>query len=88
MLNLDIDSLHVQVEGEWDPRAGRKGFENESIAPQNLRVTLYVTTPEPYTAIQKWIEQTENVCPMYNVFKDTQTFEHKIVRVKRKGSKK
>ena len=88
LLNLDIDSLHVQVEGEWDPRAGRKGFENESIAPQNLRVTLYVTTPEPYTAIQKWIEQTENVCPMYNVFKDTQTFEHKIVRVKRKGSKK
>ena len=84
LLNLDIDSLHVQVEGEWDPRAGRKGFENESIAPQNLRVTLYVTTPEPYTAIRKWIDQTENVCPMYNVFKDTQTFEHRIVRVKRK----
>lgn len=84
LLNLDIDSLHVQVEGEWDPRAGRKGFENESIAPQNLRVTLFVTTPEPYTAIRKWIDQTENVCPMYNVFKDTQTFEHRIVRVKRK----
>lgn len=84
LLDLNIDSLRVQVEGEWDPRAGRKGFENVPIAPQNLRVTLYVTTPEPYSVIRKWIDQTENVCPMYNVFKDTQTFEHKIVRVKKK----
>lgn len=83
LMNLDIDSLHVRVEGEWDPRAGRKGFENEPIEPQNLRVTLYVTTPEPIATIQKWIEQTENVCPMYNVFKDTQTFEHRIIRVKK-----
>lgn len=83
LLNLDIDSLHVRVEGEWDPRAGRKGFENDPIEPQNLRVTLYVTTPEPIATIQKWIEQTENVCPMYNVFKDTQTFEHRIIRVKK-----
>ena len=83
LLNLDIDSLRVRVEGEWDPRAGRKGFENEPIEPQNLRVTLYVTTPEPIATVQKWIEQTENVCPMYNVFKDTQTFEHRIVRVKK-----
>jgi hypothetical protein len=83
LLNLDIDSLHVRVESEWDPRAGRKGFENEPIEPQNLRVTLYVTTPEPIATIQKWIEQTENVCPMYNVFKDTQTFEHRIIRVKK-----
>lgn len=83
LLNLDIDSLHVRIEGEWDPRAGRKGFENEPIEPQNLRVTLYVTTPEPIATIQKWIEQTENVCPMYNVFKDTQTFEHRIIRVKK-----
>ena len=83
LLNLDIDSLRVRVEGEWDPRAGREGFENEPIEPQNLRVTLYVTTPEPIATVQKWIEQTENVCPMYNVFKDTQTFEHRIVRVKK-----
>ncbi len=83
-LNLDIDSLRVQVEGEWDPRAGRNGFETEPITPQNLRVTLFVTTPETFATVQKWIDQTESVCPMYNVFKDTQTFEHRIVRVKRK----
>ena len=87
LLDLDIDSLRVRVEGEWDPRAGRKGFENEPIEPQNLRVTLYVTTPELFSTVQKWIEQTENVCPMYNVFKDTQTFEHRIVRVKKSNRK-
>ena len=84
-LNLTIDSLRVKVEGEWDPRAGRPGFEDVPITPQNLRVTLTVLTPEPISIVQKWIEQTENVCPMYNVFKDTQTFEHRIVRVKRKN---
>ena len=87
LLDLDIDSLRVRVEGEWDPRAGRKGFENEPIESQNLRVTLYVTTPELFSTVQKWIEQTENVCPMYNVFKDTQTFEHRIVRVKKSNRK-
>ena len=77
---LDIDSISLTVQAEWDPRAGRKGYENISIAPQNIRYTLHVKTPESYEAVKEWIEAVEKICPMYNLFKDTQTFEHRIVR--------
>lgn len=77
---LDVDSISLTVQAEWDPRVGRKGFENLSIAPQNVRYTLHVRTPENDQTVKEWIEAVEKICPMYNLFKDTQTFEHKIVR--------
>lgn len=77
---LDVDSISLTVQAEWDPRAGRKGFENLSIAPQNVRYTLHVQTPENDQTVKEWIEAVEKICPMYNLFKDTQTFEHKIIR--------
>lgn len=77
---LDVDSISLTVQAEWDPRAGRKGYENLSIAPQNVRYTLHVLTPESEQTVKEWIEAVEKICPMYNLFKDTQTFEHHIVR--------
>lgn len=77
---LDVDSVSLTVEAEWNPRAGRKGYENLSIAPQNVRYTLHVLTPENAETVREWIEAVEKICPMYNLFKDTQTFEHRIVR--------
>lgn len=77
---LDVDSISLTVQAEWDPRAGRKGYENLSIAPQNVRYTLHVQTPESEQAVKEWIEAVEKICPMYNLFKDTQIFEHRIVR--------
>jgi uncharacterized OsmC-like protein len=77
---LDIDSIALTVEAEWDPRAGRKGFEQTPITPQNIRYTLHVLSPENAQTIKEWIEAVEKICPMYNLFKDTQTFEHRIVR--------
>lgn len=77
---LDVDSISLTVQAEWDPRAGRRGYENISIAPQNVRYTLHVSTPESDQTVKEWIEAVEKICPMYNLFKDTQTFEHRIVR--------
>ena len=77
---LDVDSISLTVQAEWDPRAGRKGYENLSIAPQNVRYTLHVLTPESEQTVKEWIDAVEKICPMYNLFKDTQTFEHRIVR--------
>jgi hypothetical protein len=39
-----------------------------------------VLTPEDAQTVKEWIEAVEKICPMYNLFKDTQTFEHRIVR--------
>lgn len=80
-LNLDVDSLQLTVAAEIDPRAGRKGFEDVPFWPQNVRYTLHVQTPETLATVKQWIDSVEKICPMFNVFKDTQTFEHKIVRI-------
>ena len=85
---LDVDSISLTVQAEWDPRAGRKGYENVSIAPQNVRYTLHALTPENDKTVKEWIEAVEKICPMYNLFKDTQTFEHRIVRGSFKREKK
>jgi len=82
-LNLDIDSLQLEVNGTWDPRSGRPGFENTPDYPQNLRFKIHVKTPETLATVKNWIEKTEANCPMYNMFKDTQTFERRIVRIKK-----
>jgi MoaA/NifB/PqqE/SkfB family radical SAM enzyme len=79
-LDLDVDSVSLTVEAEWNPVAGRKGHENESIALQNVRYTLHTLTPESDEKIKEWLNRVEGICPMYNLFKDTQTFEHRIVR--------
>ena len=39
-LDLDVDSVSLTVQAEWNPVAGRKGHEKESIALQNVRYTL------------------------------------------------
>lgn len=79
-LDLDVDSVSLTVEAEWNPVAGRKGHEKESIALQNVRYTLHTLTPESDEKIKEWLKRVEGICPMYNLFKDTQTFEHRIVR--------
>ncbi len=80
-LDLDVDSLQLTVAADIDPRAGRKGYENVPFWPQNVRYTIHVQTPETLETVKRWIDSVEKICPMYNVFKDTQTFEHKIVRL-------
>lgn len=77
---LDVDSISLTVQAEIDPRVRRAGFEHQSIAPQNVRYTLHVLTPESEKTVKEWIDAVEKICPMYNLFKDTQTFEHRIVR--------
>ncbi len=79
-LNLDVDSVSLTVQAEWNPVAGRKGHESESIALQNVRYKLHALTPESDEKVKEWIGRVEAICPMYNLFKDTQTFEHRIVR--------
>lgn len=82
-LGVTLDSLAVSVEAQWDPRAGRKGFEEVPDYPTGVHYTLHVSTPESLERIKELQEAVEKICPIYNLFKDTQTFEARIVRRER-----
>lgn len=83
-LNVTLDSLYVTVEAQWDPRAGRQGYENVPDYPTNVHYTLHVSTPETLDRIKELQAAVEKICPIYNLFKDTQSFEPRIVRIGRK----
>lgn len=80
-LDITLDSLAVTVEAQWDPRAGRSGFENVPDYPTGVHYTFHVKTPESLDTIKKLQNAVEKICPMYNLFRDTQTFESRIVRI-------
>lgn len=83
-LNIPLDSLALSVKAQWDPRAGRPGFEQVPDYPTNIHYTLHVKSPESQQRIEELLEAVEKICPMYNLFKDgPQTFEKRIVRVGR-----
>ena len=85
-LNVPLDSLALSVEAQWDPRAGRPGFELVPEYPTNIHYTLHVSSPESFKRIEELLEAVEKICPMYNLFKDgPQTFERRIVRIGRES---
>lgn len=81
-LGVTLDSLALSVDAQWDPRAGRKGFENVPDYPTDVHYTLHVSTPESHERIEQLLNAVEKICPMYNLFKDgPQTFERRLVRI-------
>lgn len=78
-----IDSLEVSVEAKYDIRAGRKGFENIPSYPTDIHYTVHVKSPESKKRIEELRDVVDSVCPIYNLFKDDQTIEGRIVRGKK-----
>ncbi|MFT3995462.1 MAG: OsmC family protein [Dysgonomonas sp.] len=78
---IPLDSLEVSVKGTTDIRAGRAGFEKTPSYPYDIHYTVHVKSPAPIDQIEKLRDKVESVCPIYNLLKDEQTIEGKIVRV-------
>ncbi len=78
---VPLDSLEVSVKGLSDIRAGRKGFENIPNYPYDIHYTVHVKSPATYERIKELRDAVEGVCPIYNLLKDEQTIEGRIVRI-------
>lgn len=78
---VPLDSLEVCVKGTSDIRAGRQGFESVPNYPHNIQYTVHVKSPANYENIKQLRDAVEAVCPIYNLLKDEQTIEGRIVRI-------
>lgn len=77
-LNIALDSLVLTVDGELTPRFG-KGVD----AParfKNITYNVRIESPESEQTIDRLRQSVEATCPLYNLVKDEQTLEGKIVR--------
>lgn len=77
---VPLDSLSVEVKAIRDFRAGRVGFEDVPAYPQQIQYVVNVSSPASYEVIQELRDAVEAVCPIYNLLKDEQTIEGRIVR--------
>lgn len=76
--NVLLDSLELTVDGEVTPRFG-KGVT----AParyKNIRYSVRIESPESEQTIDALRQAVEDTCPLYNLVKDEQKLEGKIVR--------
>ncbi|OAV68400.1 OsmC-like protein [Bacteroidales bacterium Barb6XT] len=77
---VTLDSLEVSVNGVTDLRAGRPGFESVPRYPHNISYTVHIKSPATFDEIKDLRDAVEAVCPIYNLLKDEQEIEGKIVR--------
>ena len=79
--HVPLDTLKVSLTAEFDPRAGRKGFENTPLYPTNIKMRVVVSSPRDEATIRQLVEDTEKGCPIYNLVTRAQTLTGRIERV-------
>jgi uncharacterized OsmC-like protein len=75
-----LDTLSVNAEAIYDPRAGRPGFENVPLWPYEIHYTVHYRSPHSYDEIVALRDAVEAVCPIYNLFISEQKINGRIVR--------
>jgi hypothetical protein len=82
--NVALDLLELTVDGEVTPRFG-KGVSSPARF-KNITYNVRIESPESEQTIDGLRQAVEDTCPLYNLIKDEQTLEGKIVRsVYKKG---
>jgi len=81
--NVLIDSLELTVDAELTPRFG-KGVTTPARF-KNIRYNVKIESPESEATIDGLRQAVEATCPLYNLVKDEQTLEGKIVHAAYQG---
>ena len=76
-----LDTLNVSLTAQFDPRAGRKGFENTPLYPTDIKMRVFISSPRPEAEIRELVERTERGCPIYNLVTNAQVISGRIERV-------
>lgn len=77
-LNLLLDSLELTVDGELSPRFGKNRTGPARFG--NITYVARIGSPHSEQEIDALRQSVESTCPLYNLVKDEQTLEGKIVR--------
>lgn len=82
---IPLDTLKVSLTAQFDPRAGRKGFESTPLYPTDITMRVVVSSPREEKVIRELVEETERGCPIYNLVVNAQKLTGRISRVTAKN---
>ena len=60
-LELPLESLEVEIEGDLDPRGGKPGYEKVPFFPHNIRYTAHIVSPADESAVRAVHEAVEQL---------------------------
>jgi len=76
--NVLLDSLELTVDGDLGPRFGRNAAGPARFS--NIRYKARIESPATEQEVDALRQSVEDTCPLYNLVKDEQTLEGRIVR--------
>lgn len=76
---VPLDSLEVEVTGQFDSRANTPGNENIPVYPHNISYTVHITSPATDEVLADLHEAVERVCPILNLLLNPQTINGTLV---------
>lgn len=80
-LGVPLDSLHVEVTGQIDPRAGKPGFEAIPVYPHNLAYEVSLESPASSEEIAELHAAVERACPILNLLVNPQVIHGQVRHV-------
>ena len=78
-----VDTINVSLTAQFDPRAGRKGYEQTPLYPTDIKMRVFISSPRDEATIRQLVEDTERGCPIYNLVTNAQVINGRIERVKK-----
>ncbi|MEU7896350.1 OsmC family protein [Nonomuraea sp. NPDC049152] len=79
-LEVPLDSLSVDVEAEYDPRAQAPGNTDVPVHPQNFRYEVLIDSPASDEDLARLHAEVERVCPILNLIRHPQEIKGQVVR--------
>lgn len=75
---IPLDSVEVEVAGEFHSFAGLPGYEEIPIYPHNITYTLKIASPEKEETITELYHAVESVCPILKLLVHPQTIHGQL----------
>lgn len=69
---IPLDSVEVEVNGTYDPRAGKPGFEKIPVHPTDISYVVNVSSSASKEKIDELFEAVEQTCPILSLLKHPQ----------------
>ncbi|MGV9771478.1 OsmC family protein [Streptosporangium sp. NPDC003464] len=80
-LDVPIDSLAVDVQAEYDPRAQQPDSTDIPVYPQNFRYEVQLSSPASDEELARLHAEVERVCPILNLIRNPQEISGSVTRV-------
>lgn len=80
-MGLDLNSVAIEIEGEFDPAKFIGKSPDDRAGFHDITVTIEADTDADDEALQQWVEQTEERCPVTDNMQNATPMDVSVTRL-------